>query len=240
MLASVLGSNPQVSGFSGTGAPEDEGQHLQTVLPTDEHHGGPGRFAFSPAAHLTEASPYAAPEPARRLREQWDRYWDHSRPVLLEKSPPNLIRFRLLQRVFPGSAFILVMRNPVPVVLSTRKWSPAVTHRALVQHWLYAHEIAFADSSCLASFMAVRYEDLISEPAAVMTRVASFIGVPAQFDLTGVDRTVNDRYFRQWAAEIADGELGDLEPAVRHYGYSLEVRRVTDAAGARDRRAAAI
>lgn len=240
LLASVLGSNPDISGFSRTGAPEDEGQHLQTVLPTDEQYGGPGRFALAPAAHLTEMSAYAGAEPARRLREQWDRYWDLSRPVLLEKSPPNLIRFRFLQRVFAGSKFILVMRHPVPVALSTRKWSPALTHRELVEHWLHAHRIAFDDARHLDCLLVVRYEDLVSAPVSTLARLASFIGVSAQFDLARLDRASNDRYLAQWAAEVTDGGLGDLAGPVREYGYSLEVNGVTDAAGPRDRRPVAI
>ena len=52
-----LTRHPEVSGFSGTGVPEDEGQHLQTVYPPAYAHGGPGRFGFDPDAHLTESSP---------------------------------------------------------------------------------------------------------------------------------------------------------------------------------------
>lgn len=243
LLASVLGSHPQLSGFEQTGAPENEGQHLQTVLPTDEQYGGPGRFAFAAAAHLTEASPYAAPEPARRLGAQWSRYWDLSCPVLLEKSPPNLVRFRYLQRVFPGSRFILAIRHPVPVTLSTRKWSPALTHRQLIEHWLHAHEIAFADARFLRHFTVVRYEDLMSDPAATMSQVAAFIGVPPRFRLAGVDQVRGGRYFPQWAQETepeARAEtVRDLEGAVRRYGYSLEVTDGPDTRDPRDRRAVA-
>ncbi|WP_433331274.1 sulfotransferase family protein [Spirillospora sp. CA-294931] len=225
LLASLMADHPQISGFRNTGAPEDEGQHLQTVCPIDEHHGGPGRFAFTPEAHMTETSPFAAPEPARRLREQWERYWDLSRPVLLEKSPPNLLRFRFLQEVFPNSRFILMMRHPVPVTLSTLKWAPALTPRRLVEHWIHAHEIALQDTLRLEHCMTVRYENLMARPAATMAEIAEFLGLPDAFDAGRVDPKVNRDYFARWRALASGGGLGEgldaLESAVNTYGYSL-------------------
>jgi len=57
LLARLLTAHPQISGFSGTDAPADEGQHLQSVYPSDHEYGRPGRFGFSPEMHLTESSP---------------------------------------------------------------------------------------------------------------------------------------------------------------------------------------
>ena len=44
-LARALSAHPDISGFSNTGVPEDEGQHLQDVYPPAYVLGGPGRFA---------------------------------------------------------------------------------------------------------------------------------------------------------------------------------------------------
>ena len=113
LLARCLAEHPLVAGFSGTSAREDEGQHLQTVYRAGRSYGGPGRFGFDPAAHLTETSALASPESRRLLLEQWGPYWDMSRPVLVEKSPPNMIRTRFLQALFPGSRMIVLVRHPV-------------------------------------------------------------------------------------------------------------------------------
>ena len=101
-----------VSGFSNTGVDEDEGQHLQDVMPTGQAFGGPGRFALDPASALTEASPLVSADNARRLADQWSRHWNTSRPVLLEKSPPNIVRMRFLQALFPSASFIMVCGTP--------------------------------------------------------------------------------------------------------------------------------
>ena len=49
-LARTLAAHPQVSGFTGTGAREDEGQHLQTVYPRVRDYGGAGHDPGDPGA----------------------------------------------------------------------------------------------------------------------------------------------------------------------------------------------
>src|SRR5215471_2962371 len=51
----LLAAHPEMSGFSGTGVPADEGQHLQSVYPAAKKYGGPGRFGFAAESHLTES-----------------------------------------------------------------------------------------------------------------------------------------------------------------------------------------
>ncbi|MEV0604240.1 sulfotransferase [Streptomyces sp. NPDC050315] len=214
MLASLLATHPDISAFHATGAPKDEGQHLQSVWPTDEHHGGPGRFARCPEAHMTSMGE----DVATPLRAQWRRYWDLSRPVLLEKSPPNLLRFRALQEAFPNSAFVLIKRHPIPVSLSTRKWTPALTMEQLVEHWVHAYDLAAQDLPYLDRVMTLHYEDLIADPATALAQVADLVGLAAAFDIAGVDPRGNDRYFRGWSGDEA---LGRLASSVRRHGYDL-------------------
>src|SRR5438105_15342862 len=88
ILARCLAAHPEISGLSNTGVPQDEGQHLQTVFPTAKQLGGFGGLGFNPPARLTGASGLATEESRRRLFDAWSPYWDLSKPVLLEKSPP--------------------------------------------------------------------------------------------------------------------------------------------------------
>jgi hypothetical protein len=97
LLHRLLTSHPAISGFSDTGVPEDEGQHLQSVYKPAKDHGGPGRFAFDPASHLTEADASSEAEAARRLWQDWHPRWELDCPVLVEKSLPNVVRTRYLQ-----------------------------------------------------------------------------------------------------------------------------------------------
>ncbi|MEI2612689.1 MAG: hypothetical protein V9G20_28950 [Candidatus Promineifilaceae bacterium] len=48
ILFKTLRDHPQISGFYNTQVPEDEGQHLQTVIPPAKAFGGPGCLVSTP------------------------------------------------------------------------------------------------------------------------------------------------------------------------------------------------
>lgn len=104
---------------------KDEGQHLQDAYAVAKRHGGLGRFAFDLTARLTERSDLIRPDPQTRLVRAWSPFWDLDSTVLLEKSPPNLIRMRFLRALFPRARFVMVLRHPVAVAMATEKWSDA-------------------------------------------------------------------------------------------------------------------
>lgn len=227
-LARWLAEHPQVSGFEGTGVPEDEGQHLQQVYPVASSHGGAGTFAFASAAHLTERSSLidAARE---RLDDAWNPHWDTTRPVLLEKSPPNLVMSRFLQAAYPGAAFVMVCRHPGAVAMATRKWAGPLRHvrvHELVRHWVVAYEMFRQDATALDRVILVRYEDLVRDPVAELGRIHRLLGLdPVAIDIEA--RTgLNDAYERQWRANALQAVYADAitrryERRASAFGYSL-------------------
>lgn len=235
-LFKALRERPEVGAFRDTGVPEDEGQHLQDVYPPARAHGGPGLFGFNPASRLTEDSPLATPENARRILECWGRHWDVSRPILIEKSPPNLLMTRFLRRLFPGSRFLIVIRNPIAVSLATEKWS-GTSITSLIEHWTACHEIFREDARGQidgGDVKIVAYERLVREPAATLAEIHAWLGLapsPPPFDLTG---EANARYFERFRQLTeADPTLArELErefgARVRALGYNLARPDVAD------------
>lgn len=231
-MARLLSAHPQVSGLTATGAKEDEGQHLQDVYPAARTHGGAGRFAFSPAAHLTEQSPLATPDNARRLFEQWAPYWDLSRPVLVEKSPPNLVMTRFLQALYPAARFVVVVRHPVVVALSTSKWAGFTSLRRLVEHWVRAHEIFLADAPHLHQLHVVTYERLVRAPEATLDAVGGFLGLSGPIPRESVDAQRSSTYVQKWTALQASRNplhrrslqrmQTELGARVERFGYRLD------------------
>jgi hypothetical protein len=229
LLARCLAAHPDVSGFSRTAAPEDEGQHLQTVYPPATVYGGPGRFGFAPETHLTEGSPLVTEENRERLIAEWSRYWDLGKPVLLEKSPPNLTKTRFLQALFPEAAFVMVVRHPIPVTLATARWRRTRRYHRLVEHWLRCHELFEEDRERLAHCHVLRYEDLVTDPAAELEGVFAFLGLQAQPTTATFDDGSNRRYFERWHALGRPPGMrvyqaltaARYEPRVHRFGYSL-------------------
>ncbi len=229
LLARLLAAHPQISGFSGTGAPADEGQHLQTVYPSDHEHGRPGRFGFAPEMHLTEASPLVSERSARTLLEEWSPHWDLSRPLLLEKSPPNLLKTRFLQALFPASSFVVLVRHPIPVSIATARWRRTRRYHRLLEHWLRCHALFEADRERLERVHVLQYEQLVRDPAGMLRGVFEFLELEPIPPNEPVEQGANEQYFGRWRELKRDPrmraylDLASLwyERRVRRYGYSL-------------------
>ena len=225
ILHELLCDHPQTSGLRDTGVPRDEGQHLQSVFPPAHHFGGPGEFAFHPEAHLTEESKLVDPSNRDRLLCEWGAYYDLDKPVLLEKSPPNLIRSRFLRAMLPNTLFLFIVRHPIAVSLATEKW----TERTIIErllHWQAAHAIMLRDTQSADDCLLVRYEDFVRDPGSVLDRVCDRLEIE-RFEPR---RRVEDRnpdYLRAWQERYAT-EIGTLQavlpstsPVMRRFGYAL-------------------
>jgi hypothetical protein len=200
--ARAIATNPAVSAFHDTGVQEDEGEHLQSVYPHSWDHGGMTRFAFASEMRLTESSPLVNHRSRALLWEEWGHFWDHSKPVLLEKSPPNLMKMRFLQALFPCSAQVLVIRHPVSVVLSSLRWRTSLgglfaAHR-IIEHWLAANEIAMADAPRIERLYVLRYEDLVEDQAREMARLSKALDLDGDFSAEPLDPTRDARNFEDW------------------------------------------
>jgi hypothetical protein len=236
LLTRLLAEHPAVSGFVDTGAPEDEGQHLQTVYPTAQRHGGPGRFGFVRGMHATESSPMVNEANRQRLLAAWGRHWDRECRVLIEKSPPNLIKTRFLQALFPGARFVMILRHPVATALATQKWS-ATSLANLIRHWLVCNEMMLADVRHLEQVSVLRYEDLMHEGDRLLAGLQGFIGVEPQPSDLVPRQGINEVYFSRWD-DMRRSVPGSLyrqaivrrfETRVNRFGYSLrDPRQVID------------
>jgi hypothetical protein len=229
LLARLLAAHPEISGFSGTGVPADEGQNLQTVYPPAAVYGGPGRFGFAPESHLTEVSPLVSEGNARAIFEQWSTHWNLARPVLLEKSPPNLLKTRFLQALFPSSAFVVIVRHPIPVSIPTARWRGTRRYDRMFEHWLRCHALFEADREHLSRVHVLTYEQLVRDPARVLRGIFEFLELDPIPPSEPVETAANEKYFRQWRELKRDPRMHaylDLvslwyERRVRRHGYSL-------------------
>ncbi|MGH3471553.1 MAG: sulfotransferase family protein [Nocardioidaceae bacterium] len=233
-LARVLATHPEISGLTSTGAPEDEGQHLQDVYPKIRTHGGLGRFALSSDAHLTDKSPLCSGENATRLLQSWQPFWDLSRPYLLEKSPPNIVMSRFLQGLFPESSFVMVVRNPIVVALASRKWNPWFVSRkgyrrrtlaGHVRNWIAAHETLERDLPHLKRVLVVNYEELVANPQPALSRIQDFLGLDSAIDGSPLQASLSSRYQEQWAHMRAGNPLQRTTRRRIEHRYSAEVAR---------------
>lgn len=229
LLGRCLAEHPQISGLKNTGVTEDEGQHLQSVYPPAQAFGGPGKFGFNPQSFLDEKSCLISSENAQELLNKWNPYWDLQKPFLVEKSPPNLVRTRFLQGLFPDAKFIIIMRHPIAVSYATKKWSRTPMH-SLIRHWLICHERFRDDLPYLNQVLVLKYEQMISNPQTTFQKIYEFIGVddiPTTHDVK-IQSGVNNRYFSWWQDQhnlikyfYIRYIINRFELRINNFGYSL-------------------
>jgi hypothetical protein len=74
--------------------------------------------------------------PWKQVKKSWQASWDLSKPVLLEKSPPHLVRARQLEENFPNSYFVVMMRNPYAFCEGIkRRWKKELSISAIARFW---------------------------------------------------------------------------------------------------------
>lgn len=227
LLHEIIREHPLISGFSRTGVPEDEGQHLQSIYVPANSYGGAGKFAFDARSYMDESHPLATDENAEKIFSQWSRYWDMSCSNLVEKSPPNIIRTRFLQKLYPNSKFIAILRHPLPVAYATKKWSNTSPFSVL-KHTLLAYDIFRKDVPSLKSIFIVHYEDFVLDPQKCLDRIYRFLGVESIQIEKEVRSDVNEKYFEMWRVDkknlinrLSLAVSIGVEKKANMFGYSL-------------------
>ena len=197
-------------------------------------------------AHLTERSPLVTADNARRLFTQWSEHWDLSRRVLTEKSPPNLIRMRFLQALYPDARFVVIVRHPVVITLATRKlattkWMRRTGRQAplamAARHWFAAHRVMLDDLPHVRQAHVLRWEDLSADPAGSLAGIGAFVGVDGLFQAPDLDTGNEQKYVEQWgrmtsaprpARDVRDllAVLHDNADLAARFGYRADDLRV--------------
>lgn len=198
LIARSLARHPQAAGFENTGVIEDEGQFLQTVFPLETEFGGVGRFGFDPRAHMTEASALNTRETAAQLAAEWHSHWDDSKSVLVEKTPSDLLRMRLLQQLLQPSYFVVVTRHPIAASLATLKWTEGNVF-SLLSHWAHCYRIAREDAARLERVIWLSYEAFVANPQQELARLGRFLDLPLSSEWTmPAVQNQNGPYFDLW------------------------------------------
>ena len=230
ILYRVLSAQSNFSGFFDTGVPEDEGQHLQSIYKAAKYYGGPGRFGFDKRSYLTELSSLISDENREKLFDEWSQNWDLSKQFLVEKSPPNIIRTRFLQGMYPNASFVTILRDPIAVSFATQKWSKTSLD-SLFKHWLVCNQQYQEDSRMLKRSLLFKYEDFTSKPHEVLLQVSEFLDesleLPKEWE---VKRGVNQKYLDMWehyrnsfwTKRKAQKLILKYEDSFNAFGYSLK------------------
>ncbi len=227
LLHEIIREHPLISGFYNTGVPQDEGQHLQTVFEPAKTFGGPGKYILNKKSYMNENHVLATEQSAKEILAQWEKYYDTKCVNYIEKSPPNLIRTRFFQKLFPNSKFVVILRHPLAVSYATQKWcKTSIKH--LLEHTLMGYEIFAKDMEYLNNLYVLCYEDFVANPQDEIDRIYNFLNLQSVTVQHKVKPFINDKYFSMWEDDrkrllnIAPFSVGgDIEKRINKFGYSI-------------------
>ena len=148
----------------------------------------------------------------------------------MEKSPPNIIRTRFLQAMYPNASFVTILRDPIAVSFATQKWSKTSLD-SLFKHWLFCNQQYINDSKSLKKSLLFKYEDFTSRPDEVLLQLSDFLGesieLPKEWQLKqGVNQKYLDMWNRYrnsfWTKRKAQKLIFKYEDSFNDFGYSLK------------------
>ena len=158
------------------------GQFFQTVYPPA--WGSNFDWAFGDHMHLSDACEFSTDQHRDQLYAEWRRYWDVSRPILVDKSPRHIIMSRLLQHWYTTTrsiwepallkcrrftpertAFMFILRHPLGTMREnwemTGRYSFGACGESALVHWLTIHEAWLQDLAYISHFVVFHFERLV-------------------------------------------------------------------------------
>lgn len=171
LLHSILGRTGQVSTF------ELEGQRYTRTLQRAARKGHERVWTeFLDELRLTESD---AIDCRPRLLHDWLRELEPPlEHVIVEKTTANAVRMRWLQKAFPDSVFVAMVRNGYAVCEGIYRKGERDMRRA-ARHWNLANRIMVDDGGCLERFTLLSYEELVQQPEATAERLGALLGIDA-------------------------------------------------------------
>ena len=178
--------------------------------------------------------------PWKEIKAVWDRYWDQTKPFLVEKSPPHLIRANQIVEHFAPVSFLIMVRNPYAHCesLIRRRAEPARAAMFSVRCLRQQAE----NAQTLRHALAFRYEDLVGDAEGVCRRIRDFLPGIGELDhtrpftshsmdgvLTRSIVNLNERKIAKLsddAVEAINSVLSTSTDAMNYWGYKMIAREI--------------
>jgi hypothetical protein len=174
---------------------------------------------------------------------------DPRRARFLDKTHTYTVKLGYVDALLEGCdpLFLLVLRNPYTACFSAIRRKPPSWRsvppydeqlRIAAEHWRNSYRLALADGAKTGGrFAAVRFEDFVADPTAVVRAVCAFVDLDFDVDLTPQashrrpfptlpsDRKWYPLYEDAWRARVPEAEAAAIDevcqPLARELGYAF-------------------
>jgi len=148
--------------------------------------------------------------------------------IMFEKSPPNLLRAKLLEENFPGSHFIIMVRNPYAIAEGIRRRDNYPLDRC-IRHWIRATRKQVENIETLENRIWFTYEQLCEYPQIIKKRLIDFIPQLRDLDITSnvtvhsIKGNINSGLINYNAQQIARLSADDIQLINSHLESNLDL-----------------
>jgi hypothetical protein len=172
--------------------------------------------------------------PWEQIKTVWESYWDRSKPYLIEKSPPHLIRTKAILGHFSPVAFVIMVRNPyahIEGLLRRNKYSP----RDAAEFSIRCLKQQAENVEILENAICLTYEELAGNPKEASEKIQAFLpglgtlGHDQKFFIHSIDgrqargivnfnqKKINNLRFSELAA--INEVFSENRDILEHWGY---------------------
>ncbi|MAV39254.1 MAG: hypothetical protein CML12_01560 [Puniceicoccaceae bacterium] len=110
------------------------------------------------------------------IKKVWSKYWNLSKPVLLEKSPSNLVRAKSIEKHFEGVHFVCLVRDPYALVEGFLRRSIIYkTPKDAAGFVIKCFKHQKDNLECLHYNLLVKYEDIVESSEDAVKRLVEFV-----------------------------------------------------------------
>lgn len=134
--------------------------------------------------------------PWEKIKPIWESYWDQDKPLLIEKSPPNLMRAHEILEYFNPVYFLIMVRNPYALCEGFMRRSGNKPRRAAKKAIKVLKQQA-KNIKTLENAIYFTYEELTKSPQDISEKIELFIpqlgklNSGEKFKVHSIDGTVN-------------------------------------------------
>jgi hypothetical protein len=135
-----------------------------------------------------------------RVKKEWMKYWDTSKTVLLEKSPPNIVRAASIATHFQPAYFIIFTRDPYAHchgIMRRHDVAPDVAARLVLEYLNYQVN----NAKKLPNSVNISYEELTDQPQSASKKLKELLPELKDVDPASV---VSSKNFRQEALKLTN------------------------------------
>ena len=211
-----------------------EGQHINGIgkfMPVPGHlrH---NRMWTEIAKKLSDESRYDWDNIKKLWNKGWGRVMEHKGDVdvLVEKSPPNVIRAPILEKNFKNSYFLLMLRNPYAFCEGIRRRSGWPLKRC-ANHWVRCTRYQIHNMKVLRNKLFFTYEEMCGSPKRVLKRIvnfmpelddASFDGIRSHSIKGGEHKGGVYNFNEEQLKNLGDKSISKITRALRPHGRLLK------------------